>query len=55
MQVWDDAGTEGRAGSIWVMNSLHLMAVGAGHEPPQGPFWDLKVMSTQRLLFGVTF
>ncbi len=43
MQVWDDAGTEGRAGSIWMVNSLHLMAAGAGHDPPQGPFWDMKV------------
>lgn len=43
MKVWDDAGTEGRAGSIWLVNSLHLMAAGAGHEPPEGPFWDMKV------------
>lgn len=47
MKVWDDAGTEGRAGSIWVMNSLHLMAAGAGHDPPQGPFWDMKVIILQ--------
>lgn len=43
VQVWDDAGTEGRAGSIWIVNSLHLMAAGSGHDPPQGPFWDMKV------------
>lgn len=43
MKVWDDAGTEGRAGSIWMVNNLHLMAAGAGHDPPQGPFWDMKV------------
>lgn len=42
-KVWDDAGTEGRAGSIWMVNSLHLMAAVVGHEPPQGPFWDMKV------------
>lgn len=42
-QVWDDVGTEGRAGSIWVVNSLHLMVATVGHDPPTGPFWDLKV------------
>ena len=44
-QVWDDVGTEGRAGSIWVVNSLHLMVATVGHDPPAGPFWDLKVRS----------
>ncbi|CAM9959439.1 unnamed protein product, partial [Hapterophycus canaliculatus] len=43
VKVWDDAGTEGRAGSIWMVNSLHLMAAVVGHDPPQGPFWDMKV------------
>lgn len=43
MKVWDDAGTEGRAGSIWMVNSLRLMAAGVGHDPPEGPFWDMKV------------
>ncbi|CAM9255641.1 unnamed protein product [Laminaria digitata] len=42
VKVWDDVGTEGRAGSIWVVNSLHLMVATVGHDPPTGPFWDLK-------------
>ncbi|CAM9183768.1 unnamed protein product [Choristocarpus tenellus] len=42
VKVWDDSGTEGRAGALWVVNKLHLMAASVGHELPQGPFWDLK-------------
>jgi hypothetical protein len=40
--IWDDSGTEGREGSIWVCSSLHLLQATAGHEPPSEPCWDLK-------------
>ena len=41
-QVWDDSGSSGAQGSIWLVNRLNLIAVTPGHEPPTGPFYDLK-------------
>lgn len=41
-KVWDDAGTSGTHGSIWVINQLRLIAVTPGHDAPEGPFYDLK-------------
>lgn len=40
-KVWDDAGTGGRQGSMWVVNSLGLIHVCEGHRPPTEPFHDL--------------
>ena len=39
-KVWDDSGSSGTQGSIWVVNNLRLIAVTAGHEPPAGPFYE---------------
>ena len=43
--IWDDSGTAGRAGSLWIVNSLGLMAATEGHEAPEGPFFDLQCAS----------
>ena len=40
--VWNDAGTGGRPGSIWIINELGLLWVTSGHEPPSGPFYTAK-------------
>jgi Ca2+-binding EF-hand superfamily protein len=40
--VWDDSGTGGRPGSLWVVNELGLMAATTGHFRPQGTFYTLK-------------
>ena len=39
-KVWDDSGGSGALGSIWVVNSLGLIAVTPGHDPPDGPFYE---------------
>ena len=41
-KVWDDAGSSGTEGSIWIVNNLRLIAVTAGHDAPAGPFYELK-------------
>lgn len=42
VKLWDDTGAGGgRPGSIWVINSLGLIAVVPGHTAPTEPFWDL--------------
>jgi hypothetical protein len=33
--VWDDAGTAGKRGSFWFVNSFHTLFVVEGHAPPQ--------------------
>lgn len=40
-KVWDDAGTGGRSGSMWVVNSLGLVHVCEGHNAPTEKFYDL--------------
>eukprot|EP01012_Entosiphon_sulcatum_P062087 TRINITY_DN8821_c0_g1_i1.p1 TRINITY_DN8821_c0_g1~~TRINITY_DN8821_c0_g1_i1.p1 ORF type:complete len:4205 (-),score=604.71 TRINITY_DN8821_c0_g1_i1:28-12642(-) len=41
--VWDDQGMGGRPGSVWIVNSLNLMAVLPGVDPPPpGKFLDLN-------------
>ena len=30
--MWDDAGSHGAQGSVWVINSLRLVAIVPGHE-----------------------
>lgn len=42
VKVWDDAGSSGTPGSIWIVNSLKLVVVNAGHDAPAGPFYELK-------------
>ena len=39
--LWDDVGTGGKRGSVWVVNSLGLMAIGRGAEAPKEPFYEL--------------
>jgi len=41
-KLWDDAGSSGAQGSIWIVNRLRLIAVTPGHNAPSGPFYDLK-------------
>ena len=40
-RYWDDSGTGGKKGSFWVMSESGLLTVVAGHEKPQGIFYDL--------------
>ena len=39
--IWEDSGTSGRKGSLWRINNMGLMAGTTGHDPPEGPFFDL--------------
>ena len=41
-KIWDDSGSSGRQGSIWVVNSLGLLTVSRSHDLPPGPFYQLK-------------
>jgi hypothetical protein len=41
VELWNDAGTAGRQGSIWRVSSLNLFAVSQGHGPPTGTFYEL--------------
>jgi hypothetical protein len=42
-KVWDDTGAGGgKPGSIWTINSMDMVAIVAGHEPPQESFYDLN-------------
>ena len=45
-------GLHGTPGSIWVINSLGLLAVIKGHEPPEGPFYDLDTDLKQRIMLA---
>ena len=41
-KVWEDAGASGgKKGSIWIVNTMQLIAVSASHDEPQGEFWEL--------------
>ena len=45
-KVWDDTGAGGgKPGSIWTVNSLDMVAVIAGHEPPKEIFYEFKSMT----------
>ena len=48
-KLWDDAGTGGKQGSVWLVNSMGLMAVTRGHDPPTDTFYDLK---SKRFMMG---
>ena len=42
-KVWDDTGAGGgKPGSIWTINSMDMVAIVAGHEPPKDNFFDLN-------------
>ena len=40
--LWDDAGTGGKRGALWVVNQMGLLAVGKGSEAPRERYYDLK-------------
>ncbi len=42
VKIWDDSGTEGRGGSFWIRNGLHLMDITPGHDLPTETCWDFK-------------
>lgn len=41
-KVWDDSGSGGREGSVWIFNTMNLVGFVAGHDPPTSHPWDLK-------------
>jgi len=41
-KVWDDSGTGGKRGSMWIVNSFGTIIFTEGHLAPQGPFYELK-------------
>eukprot|EP01083_Nonionella_stella_P217298 780264_1 len=41
-KVWDDSGSGGREGSIWLFNTMNLAGFVAGHDPPARRPWDLR-------------
>jgi hypothetical protein len=43
VKVWDDTGAGGgKAGSIWTINSMDMIAVTIGHDAPQDTFYELN-------------
>lgn len=43
VKVWDDTGAGGgRPGSIWIINSMDMIAVTTGHEPPKDTFYEVS-------------
>jgi Vacuolar protein sorting-associated protein 62 len=41
-KIWDDSGSSGRQGSIWVFNRLYLIGFVSGSDPPVRKPFDLK-------------
>ena len=41
-KIWDDSGTGGRVGGIWLFNTLNLVGFVAGHDPPNQRPFDLR-------------
>ena len=41
-KIWDDSGSGGRQGSIWVFNTLNLVGFVSGSDPPRKKGFDLK-------------
>jgi len=41
-KVWDDSGSGGREGSIWIFNDMNLVGFVAGHDPPSQQPWDIR-------------
>eukprot|EP00965_Chrysotila_dentata_P071319 2356990-Pleurochrysis_carterae.AAC.3 len=41
LKLWDDAGSSGAAGSVWIVNNMGMAVISPGHEAPAGPFYDL--------------
>jgi hypothetical protein len=41
-KVWDDSGSGGRQGSIWVFNTMNLIGFVSGSDPPRQKGYELK-------------
>lgn len=40
-KVWDDTGTGGTPGSLWVVNTHGLMVATTSHLAPEGPHYEV--------------
>lgn len=53
VKLWDDTGAGGgKAGSIWLVNGMDMIAVIPGHEPPREE--QLELNSSKFYLEGMT-
>jgi Ca2+-binding EF-hand superfamily protein len=41
-KVWDDSGSGGRQGSIWIFNTMNLIGFVSGSDPPSKKSFELK-------------
>ena len=42
-KIWDDSGAGGgKPGSIWTINSMDMVAVVVGHDPPKEEFYEFN-------------
>jgi len=42
VKIWDNSGTSGKKGSLWVINSLGMVGTTEGYEEPTGEFYDIR-------------
>lgn len=43
VKVWDDSGAGGgKPGSMWIINSLQMMAIVPGHDAPRDDYYDIN-------------
>jgi hypothetical protein len=40
-KIWDDSGATGRAGSVWLFNTLNLVGFVSGSDPPVRKPFDM--------------
>jgi hypothetical protein len=40
-KIWDDSGATGRAGSVWLFNTLNLVGFVSGTDPPVRKPYDI--------------
>lgn len=53
LKLWDDTGAGGgKAGSIWLVNAMDMIAVIPGHDPPREEMYELN--SSKFYLEGMT-
>ena len=42
-KIWDDSGSGGgKPGSMWIVNSLEMIAIVSGHESPKDDYYDFN-------------
>ena len=42
IKIWDDTGAGGgKPGSIWIINTMDMVAFSAGHDAPTEQFYEL--------------